>query len=264
MALVESIITQGRKLESALNQALLRLRDTTDNEALHDVRINLRRLRSLLRPLRDTHGAAQLDNAAAKLGRITTPIRDLEVLIIELDQHQLTWQANTRKTELQSRKLSLTSLPLLIRLPTLLHAWLSIFLKTQHRHTKHRIAHHLNRQVKQLRLALADAHYDRHRLRLLVKHLRYVVDTYPQFTLITPEAIAHLKTAQNTLGHWHDHVVWYQMAEHQQDLWPLLPQWRSVIAIAQENAETALLLLSQALSGAGKKHARYHNPDKLA
>ncbi|MBP1133380.1 CHAD domain-containing protein [Serratia sp. PL17] len=264
MVLVESIITQARKLESALNQALLRLPDATDHEALHDVRINLRRLRSLLRPLRGTPGVAQLDDAAAKLGKITTPMRDLEVLITELDQHQLTWQANTRKTELQSRKLALTSLPLLIRLPTLLHAWLNMFLITKHRHTKHRIAHQITQQVKQVRLALADSYYDRHRLRLLVKHLRYVVDAYPQFRLITPDAIAHLKTAQSTLGHWHDHVVWYQMAEHQQDLWPLLPQWQSAIVIAQENAEAALLLLSQTLSTTDKKHAKYHNPNKLA
>ena len=86
----------------------------------------------------------------------------------------------------------------------------------------------------------------------------------PQFRLITPDAIAHLKTAQSTLGHWHDHVVWYQMAEHQQDLWPLLPQWQSAIVIAQENAEAALLLLSQTLSTTDKKHAKYHNPNKLA
>jgi hypothetical protein len=52
MALAKSIIAQIRRLERALNQALLRLQDTSDVEALHDVRINLQRIRSLLRPLR--------------------------------------------------------------------------------------------------------------------------------------------------------------------------------------------------------------------
>lgn len=48
MALAKSIIAQLRRLERALNQALLRLQDTSDVEALHDVRINLQRIRSLL------------------------------------------------------------------------------------------------------------------------------------------------------------------------------------------------------------------------
>lgn len=39
MALAKSIIAQIRRLERALNQALLRLQDTSDVEALHDVRI---------------------------------------------------------------------------------------------------------------------------------------------------------------------------------------------------------------------------------
>ncbi|WP_337048069.1 CHAD domain-containing protein [Serratia liquefaciens] len=121
MALAKSIIAQLRRLESALNQALLRLQDTSDVEALHDVRINLQRIRSLLRPLRGIPGVTGLSSAAADLGKITTPIRDLEVLIAELEQHPLTWQANTRKTELHRRKLALMSQPLLTHFPTLLH-----------------------------------------------------------------------------------------------------------------------------------------------
>ncbi|WBL70520.1 CHAD domain-containing protein [Serratia liquefaciens] len=248
MALAESIVTQLRRLESTLNQALLRLHDITDAEALHDVRINLQRIRSLLRPLRGIPDVTQLSRAAAELGKITTPIRDLEVLIAELEQHPLAWQTNTRKTELHSRKLALMSQPLLTHFPTLLHAWPKTFRRTNPRHTKRRIALRLSLQTKQLCLAMADSHYDRHRLRLLVKRLRYVVDAYPQLSPITPEAAANLKTAQSALGDWHDRFVWCQQAENQQDLWPLLPEWQRALDVAQAKAEKALFSLSRVLN----------------
>lgn len=253
MVLIENIIVQARRLERMLNQSLLRLPDPADNEALHDVRINLRRIRSLLRPLRGTPGVAQLDQAAASLGKITTPIRDLEVLIAELEQHRLAWQANTRKTELQSRKLALLSLPLLSEIPIRLHAWLKTLRHARHRHAKRHITRRLTLQVIQLRLALADKQYDRHRLRLLVKRLRYGVDAYPQLSLLTPEAVTCLKTTQSALGDWHDRFVWCQQAENQQDLWPLLSQWQEAMEIARQNAEATLDPLSKVLDTTGKK-----------
>ena len=76
MAFIEDIVTQLRRLETALNEALLRLQQAQDSEALHDLRVCLRRIRSLLRPLRGCPGATRLDRAAAELGRLTTPLRD--------------------------------------------------------------------------------------------------------------------------------------------------------------------------------------------
>ncbi|WP_268593414.1 CHAD domain-containing protein, partial [Escherichia coli] len=74
MAFVAEIVTQLRRLEPALNEALLRLQQAQDSEALHDLRVCLRRIRSLLRPLRGCPGATRLDRAAAELGRLTTPL----------------------------------------------------------------------------------------------------------------------------------------------------------------------------------------------
>lgn len=71
MAFIEDIVTQLRRLETALNEALLRLQQAQDSEALHDLRVCLRRIRSLLRPLRGCPGATRLDRAAAELGRPT-------------------------------------------------------------------------------------------------------------------------------------------------------------------------------------------------
>ncbi|CAI1119305.1 Uncharacterized conserved protein [Serratia entomophila] len=256
MAFVESIATQARRLETALNQALLRLQSGTDAEALHDLRINLRRVRSLLRPLRGASGVARLDSAAAGLGKLTTPVRDLEVLIAELARHQLDWQANVRKTELQNRYASLVSEPLLLSFPPLLRAWPNALLKTRRRHLKRRLRQRLRLQVQRLARALADPDYDRHRLRLLVKRVRYVADAYPSLSPIAPAAAASLKAAQSALGDWHDRFVWCQLAEHQQDLWPLLPHWQSARDAALKEAERALASLSPAL-----KSAAHHNTD---
>ena len=48
-----------------------RLQAETDNEALHDLRIAWRQLRSLLRPLTALTACADLQQRAAELGRLT-------------------------------------------------------------------------------------------------------------------------------------------------------------------------------------------------
>lgn len=135
MAFVTDIVTQLRRLEPALNEALLRLQQAQDTEALHDLRVCLRRIRSLLRPLRGCPGATRLDRAAAELGRLTTPLRDLEVLIAELARHRLDWQANVRRSDLQARCRQLLAYPQLIDFPSLLHAWPRHFRRTARRQT---------------------------------------------------------------------------------------------------------------------------------
>jgi hypothetical protein len=168
MAFIEDIVTQLRRLETALNEALLRLQQAQDSEALHDLRVCLRRIRSLLRPLRGCPGATRLDRAAAELGRLTTPLRDLEVLIAELASHRLDWQANVRRSDLQARCRQLLAHPQLIDFPSLLHAWPRRFRRTARRTAKYRLNRRLQRQQRQLRRALADTGYDRHHLRLLI------------------------------------------------------------------------------------------------
>ncbi|OKB65302.1 metal-chelation protein CHAD [Serratia marcescens] len=248
MAFIEDIVTQLRRLELALNAALLRLQRAQDAEALHDLRVSLRRIRSLLRPLRGCPGATRLDRAAAELGKLTTPLRDLEVLIAELARHRLFWQANVRQSNLQARCRQLLANPQLADFPSLLHAWPRRFRRTARRPAKHRLSRRLQRQQQQLRRALADTGYDRHRLRLLVKRLRYAAEAYPQRLPLSPGATASLKAAQSALGDWHDREVWCQQAEHQPDLWPLLPLWQSEQRQALTRAETTLAALSPALA----------------
>ena len=93
MSFVDSIVEQVLRIELGIHHSCVRLLCRTDDEALHDMRIGLRRLRSLLRPIRNLEPVRELDAAAAEVGRLTTPIRDLEVMIIELQRQGLpTWR----------------------------------------------------------------------------------------------------------------------------------------------------------------------------
>ena len=86
-ALVDRLVAQVLGLEVRLLACQARLSARTDPEALHDLRTTVRRLRSLLRPLRGLPGVEQLEAAASGVGDLTTPLRDREVLAAYLLQH---------------------------------------------------------------------------------------------------------------------------------------------------------------------------------
>lgn len=52
MSTVDKIVAQVLTLQVRLYQAIARLEARTDHEALHDLRIAVRRIRSLTRPFR--------------------------------------------------------------------------------------------------------------------------------------------------------------------------------------------------------------------
>lgn len=76
-----------------LYESLARLEARTDSEALHDLRIAVRRIRSSLRPIRSMSHVGALNIAATEVGRLTTPARDLEVMIQELESRGFPVQA---------------------------------------------------------------------------------------------------------------------------------------------------------------------------
>lgn len=86
-AVVDRLVAQVLGLEVRLLACQARLSARTDPEALHDLRTTVRRLRSLLRPLRGLPGVEQLEAASSRVGQLTTPLRDREVLAAYLLQH---------------------------------------------------------------------------------------------------------------------------------------------------------------------------------
>jgi len=102
MSFVDKFVVEILTLEVAVYHAHARLESRTDREALHDLRIAVRRIRSLLRPLRSMNAVVALSDTAAEIGRQTTPARDLEVMIQELEERGFTKLVKPRSSRLGS------------------------------------------------------------------------------------------------------------------------------------------------------------------
>ena len=84
---------------------------------------------------------------------------------------------------------------------------------------------------------LQDPSHDRHRLRLLIKRVRYAAEAYPELDKLPVKAVLRLKQAQGALGDWHDCWQWLLQAEHQADLQPCVTIWRRTMAQAEGEAD---------------------------
>jgi CHAD domain-containing protein len=180
-----------------------RLLADTDAEALHDLRIAVRQLRSLLRPLSTIEACAELQLRAAELGRLTGPLRDLEVLQIYLREHGFKIAAQARQPLLQQGYAALLSSAPLAQLMSALDEWPQQWREAassgQLRGLRRLIKQRLRKDRKHLVHALDDPAHDRHRLRLLVKRLRYAAEAYPSVTELPARTRKLLKLAQSTL-----------------------------------------------------------------
>jgi CHAD domain-containing protein len=252
MSFVDSFVGQIVALEVGLYHAHARMEARTDTEALHDLRINLRRIRSLLRPLREIEGVAPLNEAAAAMGRLTTPARDLEVLIEELEAQGFPEQAHVRKATLQASYSHIVKARANNQLFSQLDKWPSGFRAAERagvlNEMKKTVTRRLHKQIERLEAALADPQFDRHQLRILVKRTRYLNEAFPQLSPLSGEAAASLKAVQSALGSWHDHFQWCLKAEHEEDLQPLEHRWHAAAAAALSKAEAQLTQLLRLLA----------------
>ena len=231
-----------------------RLQADTDNEALHDLRIALRQLRSLLRPLTALTACADLQQRAAELGRLTGPLRDLEVLHGYLHEQGLNMAAQARQPLLHQGYSALLSSAPLAQLLTALDEWPQQWREAagsgELRGLHTLIGKRLRKDRQRLLQALLDPAQDRHRLRLLVKRLRYAAEAYPQLSELSGRTRMRLKQAQSALGDWHDHWQWLLRAESEADLQPCVPTWRAAIQRAEQEADLALVQLAKAFAHA--------------
>lgn len=115
-----------------------------------------------------------------------------------------------------------------------------------------RIRRRLRRQQRQLARALLDPAHDRHRLRLLIKRVRYAAETYPAQSRLSKAAQLRLKLAQSALGDWHDRLQWLAQADAMVSLEPCRAIWLQALLTAEGRADDALLALYGDLPNAGK------------
>ncbi|WP_339531932.1 CHAD domain-containing protein [Pseudomonas mucidolens] len=243
-ALVDQLVAQIIGLEVGLLSCQARLAAVTDDEALHDLRTTVRRLRSLLRPLRGLPGVEQLESAARAVGQLTTPLRDREVLAAYLQQHGHDEAAARRMRQQPNAYRQVAASPELAQLLLIVGAFPRFVRASQHQHLlkglRVRIEKRLAKQWQKLDAALDDPDHDRHRLRLLIKRVRYAAEAYPQLGKLPAKAMSRLKSAQGALGDWHDCWQWLAQAGHQADLQPCVAVWHRTMAEAEGKADRVL------------------------
>lgn len=247
-AMVDRLVAQVLGLEVRLLACQARLSARTDPEALHDLRTTARRLRSLLRPLRGLPGVEQVEAAASRVGELTTPLRDREVLAAYLLQHDQPEAAQRRMVQMAEAYPAVAGSPELAHLLMILDAF-PRFLRASQRQgllksLRKRIEKRLAKQWKKLDVALHDPAHDRHRLRLLIKRVRYGIDAYPELDRLPKAALPRLKSAQGALGDWHDCFQWLARAEQEADLRPCVAAWKTTMTNAEERADRVLDKLS--------------------
>jgi CHAD domain-containing protein len=248
--MVDHLVAQILTLDIKLLACHARLTASTDSEALHDLRTTVRRLRSLLRPLRGLSGVEQLEEAAKAVGQLTTPLRDMEVLSAYLNEQGLSEASHWRAREVGQAYKRVAESVELNRLFGMLDQFPG-FVRVQQRQRllrglRQSIEKRMDKQWKKLREAMADPAHDRHRLRLLIKRVRYAAEAYPQLSHQSAKTQARLKDAQGTLGDWHDHLQWLAQAGQQQDLAPCIAGWHLGIVRAEKKADESLKRLAKA------------------
>ena len=256
-AMVDHLIAEIFSLNVKLLACHARLEASTDSEALHDLRTTVRRLRSVLRPLRGLPGIDQVEEAARGVGDLTTPLRDMQVLAAFLSEQGLDDAAAARSSVLVTACPAVTTSAELNRLLGVIEQ-LPSFLRTQQRHgllrkLRRRIEKRMDKQWSKLREAMADPDHDRHRLRLLIKRVRYAAEAYPALSHQPAGLLKRLKSAQGALGDWHDHLQWLAQAEQHADLAPCVSGWQQGIRRAEARSDKALERLFDACFG--RKHA---------
>jgi CHAD domain-containing protein len=209
----------------------------------------MRRLRSLLRPLQGVPGVEQLEAVASRVGDLTTPLRDREVLAAYLLQHHQPQAAQRRMAQMAEAYPAVAASPELAQMLIVLDAF-PRFLRAAQRQgllkgLRKRIEKRLGKQWKKLDEALHDPTHDRHRLRLLIKRVRYGIDAYPELDRLPKAAMPRLKSAQGALGDWHDCVQWLAMAEREADLQPCVAVWKATMTEAEQCADRVLEKLSR-------------------
>ncbi|WP_350649233.1 CHAD domain-containing protein [Pseudomonas sp. HY13-MNA-CIBAN-0226] len=246
--LVDRLVAHVMGLEVGLMASQARLEARTDPEALHDLRTTVRRLRSLLRPLRGLPGVAQLEAAASRVGDLTTPLRDREVLAAYLLEHDQPDAAHRRMAQMAEAYPAVAASTELAQLLQILDAF-PRFLRASQRQgllkgLRPNIEKRLAKQWKKLDTALHDPAHDRHRLRLLIKRVRYGIEAYPELDRLPKAAMPRLKAAQAALGDWHDCWQWLVRAEEEADLQPCISTWQTTMAKAESRADRVLDKLS--------------------
>jgi CHAD domain-containing protein len=215
------LVAKLRDLDARLEDVAPRvLAHGSDDEAVHDLRVALRRTRTVLEVGRDVLGpfhADEVRRALRDVQRATGALRDEEVLLaliqsLGVDHPDVaTWMEGRRARERRLRRalVGLLRSGALDRGRHLLSALLAFRIKPSRDKRVHKYARRAvegaRREVERRRGAAPDDPEALHRLRIAYKRLRYTVETFADvlsedLTALAPAAAR----MQSRLGDLHD------------------------------------------------------------
>ncbi len=232
-------------LEVRFYACVARLRERTDEEALHDLRITLRTLRSVLRPLRNRAVVAVLEQAAAAVGRISGPVRDAQVLLAELQRLGLNSRLISRQSSIDTAIEQLLASAELTQLcnafADFTRHWRQSVRTAEQRHLRATLSRALHKDKRRLQTLLDEPVIDWHRVRVWVKRLRYADASYLQLDVLTYNERRLLRRLQATLGDWHDRLQWLASSGQDAALLGCRAGWQAQAETALQTSETLLL-----------------------
>lgn len=245
-----------------------------DSEALHSLRVTLRQLTSLLKPLAALPAFHALYASARALASHTSPIRDDEVLCAELAKRAPAL-ATQRQQALQAAYARLRESPEIAACREALKDFLALPTLPAKPLLQATLARALSRWQRQLQQALQQqgelqqaaettpdsgnseaAELHKHRLRLLIKRLRYTVELWQKPSPRQRRLLAALRAAQDSLGDWHDRSVWLARSQQEADLQPLVSLWQSEMQTHSTWADTRLAKLRKPLRRWRKRYGK--------
>jgi CHAD domain-containing protein len=240
----EQLLVRITLQELRLHSCCARLAAGNDGEALHALRINLRTLRSLLRPLRGLPAIDLLEQSAAALGRLSNPLRESQVLVRELQQLGLATEVADYAIDpgqAAGQLLSSTELQRLFEVfDGLPGIWRLAAREGCLRDLRKRIRRHQRRDVRKLHAAQVLGTDDLHALRLRIKRLRYASEVYPQLSRLDRRERALLRQLQKILGDWNDCQHWLACAAVDSRLAQCQALWEIRAAAAATQAHVLL------------------------
>jgi CHAD domain-containing protein len=250
---------QMRELMTRLQSTLPRVRKRADDEAIHDMRVALRRLRVVLKVARPVFGPFHIDAIRAAFTRVhraSGALRDEEVLhdtLSELHVPSVALEAWLKRRAVREDRLHDLILARLragdlTRPIRMLRALLTLPVAPKRRTAlvtfARKVVSRARKQVEQRRDALPSDSVALHELRIAYKRLRYTTEIFKEALPIDIAALAHsAERFQKRLGEIHDLDVARAVVSRARNLDEIKP--RLLEAVLRERAAKVELYVQE-------------------
>lgn len=236
----DRLLIQVLRLSAQLRLITQQLQED-DDEALHRLRIVLRSLDALLLllPQAISEGLRLHVRACA---RVSGVLRDYQVLAAQLPS-----SSGVQRFDLAQMTVWMQQSGLLLQLQAQLEVWPQQFLMAEGKALRCHLAQSRKRQWQALSETLEDESADWHRLRLLIKKVRYSAELLPGSRPLRTHQLRELRRLQGLLGDWHDRQRWLELTQGMTTLQALQQRWQAELVQLNMDLPAALQRLIRRL-----------------